>query len=388
MTMAHRWIALAAAATFVMANARATPPHDPVDVTVHEWGTFTSVAGADGKAVEWLPQSGPPDLPSFVERVHTSTKGCLPGTIRMETPVLYFYAPEDTSVDVRVRFRGGVISEWYPRAEVRPGLVNDATLRKPGFSGTAVWNRVRILPGAADRFLTEHQASHYYAARATDAAPLRVGGQTEKFLFYRGVGRFDPALSATVGADGAIVVEAPAGRTVGDTILFENRGGRVGYAVRGRLPVRAELQRPALTADRHALSGELERLLIGHGLYEKEAAAMIATWRDSWFEEGARLLYIVPKETVEAILPLEIDPAPASLARVFVGRIEIITGATERAVSDAIATYDFATLAMYGRFIRPIADRLLAQTRLSERGRLEARLSAVYARLAPLVGCR
>jgi hypothetical protein len=306
----------------------------------------------------------------------------------METPVLYFYAPQATSVDVRVGFHRGVISEWYPRAEVRPGLVHEAMLRKPGFSGTAVWNGVRILPDAAGRFLTEDQASHYYAARATDAAPVQVGGQTEKFLFYRGVGRFDPALSVTVGADGAIVVEGAAGRIVGDTILFENRGGRVGYAVRRQLPGRAELQPPTLTADRRALHGELERLLIEHGLYEKEAAAMVATWRDSWFEEGARLLYIVPEETVDAILPLEIDPAPASLARVFVGRIEIVTGATERAVSDAIATYDFATLAMYGRFIRPIADRLLAQTRLSERGGLEARLSAVYGRLAPLVGCR
>ena len=36
---------------------------------VHEWGTFTSVAGENGQAVDWLPLSGPSDLPCFVERL-------------------------------------------------------------------------------------------------------------------------------------------------------------------------------------------------------------------------------------------------------------------------------------------------------------------------------
>ena len=39
----------------------------PANLTVHEWGTFTSVAGRDGKAVQWLPLAGPNDLPCFVE---------------------------------------------------------------------------------------------------------------------------------------------------------------------------------------------------------------------------------------------------------------------------------------------------------------------------------
>src|SRR6185295_15827997 len=72
-------------------------------LTVHEWGTFTSVAGADGTAVEWLPLAGPTDLPCFVERSRFNLKGGLSGTVRMETPVLYFYAPRDTTVNVNVR---------------------------------------------------------------------------------------------------------------------------------------------------------------------------------------------------------------------------------------------------------------------------------------------
>jgi hypothetical protein len=36
--------------------------------------------------------------------------------------------------------------------------------------------------------------------------------------------------------------------------------------------------------------------LVEFGLYRKEAEPMVETWRDSWFEEGIRLFYIVPRE--------------------------------------------------------------------------------------------
>ena len=38
----------------------------PSDLTVHEWGTFTSVAGEDGSAIDWDALGGKNDLPGFV----------------------------------------------------------------------------------------------------------------------------------------------------------------------------------------------------------------------------------------------------------------------------------------------------------------------------------
>src|SRR5689334_9482131 len=96
-------VLLAAAGAVVAVSLAAQSPSPAVPFTVHEWGTFTSIAGADGQAVRWLPQDGPQDLPCFVERSPYQYKGGIPGTVRMETPVLYFYAPApvDASVDVR-----------------------------------------------------------------------------------------------------------------------------------------------------------------------------------------------------------------------------------------------------------------------------------------------
>jgi hypothetical protein len=68
---------------------------------------------------------------------------------------------------------------------------------------------------------------------------------------------------------------------------------------------------------------ELERILIARGLYPKEAQAMLNTWRDSWFKEGTRLFYIVPAKMIESILPLDINPKPTGIVRVFVGRVEL-----------------------------------------------------------------
>jgi hypothetical protein len=55
-------------------------------LTVHEWGTFTSIAGKDGQAVEWSPLTGATDLPGFVEHFRTPAfKLGLRGTVRMAT---------------------------------------------------------------------------------------------------------------------------------------------------------------------------------------------------------------------------------------------------------------------------------------------------------------
>src|SRR5687768_6356770 len=103
---------------------------DPDNLVVHEWGTFTSVGGEHGEQVEWLPLEGQNDLPCFVERFrYYRPKSSMAATVRMETPVLYFYAPRETSVDVSVRFPGGLVTEWYPRAAVTPAaVVTDDTL--------------------------------------------------------------------------------------------------------------------------------------------------------------------------------------------------------------------------------------------------------------------
>jgi hypothetical protein len=347
-------------------------PLDP-DLTVHEWGTFTSIAGSNGQAVEWTPLNGADwnELPNFVERLHGILfKQGLPGTIRMETPVLYFYTGREKTVSVQVKFAKGLMTEWYPHATAplpNGGLDAAAAYRKHAAVDSGIsWTAVTLTPGITPAF--PHNAAidenHYYAARETSAVPLAVhaasGDQQEKFLFYRGISEFSVPISAQFAENGTLLVKTSLEEGISNVIWFERRGDQVGYraatAIEGAGG--AVLEPPALTSRLESLYGDLEEMLVAHGLYRDEAHAMIQTWRSSWFEEGSRLFYIVPRSFVDTILPLTVTPAPAQTVRVFVGRLELISPTTLHAVAAASTAHDEATLAKYGRFLQPILQMI------------------------------
>lgn len=338
---------------------------------VHEWGTFTSIAGRDGVALEWRPLNGPSDLPRFVHSLQEGegglrhpqkNKGDIRASVRMETPVLYFYSPAELDVSVKVDFPKGQITEWYPQARaVNTGID---------------WGRLKVMPGAALTFPVESAESHYYPAREVDAAPVQVCGtrgrpeQQEKFLFYRGVGTFDLPLSVKLEGEN-VVLKNLGQEEIASLVIFENRGGRVGYRVCDTFTGEMTHERPALDKSMDALLAELKQLLVAGGLYEREALAMIKTWRDSWFEEGLRVFYLLPRKTTDEILPVQIEPRPAELVRVLVGRAEVITPEMEKAVGQQIGLLSDPSprareaarkaIQKYGRFSEPILKRLLAQ---------------------------
>ena len=373
---------LAVIGCFAVSNDLPARNAEPVyaGLTVHEWGTFTSIAGADGQAVEWSPlteqKTGSTDLPSFVEHFRTPQfKLGLRGTVRMETPVLYFYDSREESVSVKVSFSKGLITEWYPSASSAGPSANpeEWSLFQGHLDGSIAWDAVTISPSLRAEFPHQTQESHYYAARMTSATPLRVqtpgGEQHEKFLFYRGVSTLRVPVSAKLTADGKVQIENSAEVEIPNTILFERRGDKVGYRIGGAVAKETVLEQPELTGNVDDLGRELVGMLVAQGLYADEAQAMVNTWRDSWFEEGSRLIYLLPEKFVNGILPLSIHPVPAQIARVFVGRLELVTPATEKAVEAAFATRDKATLKKYGRFLEPILQTMM--TKESDRSRAD-----------------
>jgi hypothetical protein len=363
-------LAISAVGLLIAANLRTAAPHGLV---VHEWGTFTSVAGQDGSAVAWDVLGGKDDLPHFVnDRGYRGFKSTLSGTVRLETPVLYFYSSGPLHAHVRVAFPKGLITEWYPKAAYQvdqkntvdgsihrlPSNLNGIDLSLTSLTGGIEWTDVRVEPGTSPDLPREENSSRYYAARSTDAAPVAVDDQHEKFLFYRGVGRFPVPLSARLSPNGNVMLENCGPDRVSMAIRFENRAGSIGYRVGGAVSGSLTLERPSTGADFAPLSALLKNTLVEQGLFPKEAQAMLETWRDSWFEEGSRIIYIVPSRIVNAVLPLQVDPMPSKTVRVFVGRIELITAETEQAVQAAMATNNRCLIDRYGRFLGPILARI------------------------------
>jgi hypothetical protein len=278
------------------------------------------------------------------------TKGELAGLVRMETPVLYFYSAHPTTLSVHVGFPHGWVTEWYPKAQVSSG--------DPFVKGKIGWDAVEVVPGANPEFPSSKSPSHYFAARNTDSAALRVGDQQEKFLFYRGIGGFQVPLRPKYLADGKLEIRNAGPDPIPLAIVFENRAGKIGYRVAGKIVDSVTVDPPAMTGDLQQLRQDLARQLAEFGLHQKEANAMVETWRDSWFEEGARVLYIYPQQQVDALLPLSIEPKPASTTRVFVGRVEVLSPWTQDTIQAAVTAGDVPVLKKFGRFLEPFLKQM------------------------------
>ena len=129
-----------------------------------------------------------------------------------------------------------------------------------------------------------------------------------------------------------------------------------------------KLTEPTTASSVDELAAAMAQSLVVAGLYEREALAMVNTWRTSWFgEEGTRVLYLVPPKLTDAILPLDVKPAPQEMVRVLVGRMEILTPEQEQLfaellerVSDPTALDETLTaeLKKLGHFAEPTLQRI------------------------------
>ena len=319
-----------AAAALVCGLAWGTAPgtaaaKDPDKFVAHEWGTFSTFSGSDGKPLKFYPNDG--DLPEFVHGRHLQVKsGRAEVFVSLETPVLYFYTDRDRTVSVHVDFPKGIMTDWYPEASRPP----EQQIR---------WDDLRVFAKDRTRLRGEGVDARYFAARETDAAYLRTSAeaksQDEKFLFYRGVGDFQMPVVVRAHGDGKVTVENTGKHPIPGYVLVNVKDRKVTFKVFGHLsPGTAEkVEVPAETSTADKLAVEMEKLLVAQGLYEKEARAMVKTWRSDWFgEEGTRVLYLVPDGVTADFLPMKIDPKPDALVRVLVGRHDVLTPQREQEI--------------------------------------------------------
>jgi len=387
--------------TAVQLHFAAASPADG-DYVAHEWGTFTSVQGADGIQLEWNPLIVS-DLPKFVYDRNHPHANARPGQLalppvklgfttlqRMETPVLYFYSDQEQTVDVTVNFPQGIVTEWYPQiapaAQTKPkdALLGPKMIR---------WEKVRVLPLKQNKALAaalpvEASGSHYYAARETDADFLRVGtggkpgtpDETEKFLFYRGVGNFRAPLTVTQSSDSeSITLQNNGSEELRHLFVYHVHQGQGKFLyVRSLSPggnetvkIESGKSLSSVVMLRADISRHLEQVLSKEGLHEREASAMVKTWDDSWFaEQGLRVLYTLPSAWTDRILPLTLEPKPRDVVRVMVGRAELITPEMEWELMKQIVRFtdkdqsnraraveDTRNLGL-GRFLEPTTRRL------------------------------
>jgi hypothetical protein len=309
-------------------------------LVVHEWGTYTSLEGSDGRTVDGLQHTEEP-LPAFVHArdpnaAHTKGVEAIPEPVnqKLETPVLYFHSAVARSVRVTVDFPKGIISEWYPNASSFSPAVGalDALAR-----GSMTWTGDLLTQGTLGPDVPSD--SVWAPSRKVAAAGVRIAGEQEGFIFYRGLARFDMAVHVESQADGSLAMVNASGDDIPAMFLLSASGQSGGVRSIGALPARAtkvvslDLALEPLDAYVRDASDRIRTALEGSGLFADEAQAMVDTWSRSYFQTGGtRVLYIAPRTWTDALLPIAIDPPPDALVRTLVGRIEIMTPEEEQSI--------------------------------------------------------
>lgn len=365
-------------------RSRPSAPTEKTDkLIVHEWGTFTSFSGSNGVQLDFRPLINE-DLPKFVldrqmqRGVSLLSKARIRAQIRMETPVTYFYTDVERTVRAKVEFPGGLLTEFYPPVIAMAPEYNPLTEATRPFGKSMLdWGDVHLIPAAlltpavkdeqTRKWLqgmieqrvvpTDGTSNPYYHARATDSAFVHVrlpssgepnqfpfmmkpsGDHLEKFLFYRGVGRFEQPLQTAVADDGRIQVTNTGEKPIRSLFRVTVAGSNITYsemellAAGATAPFAADAKSISLSD----LQTRVVAALVGEKLYPREAWAMVNTWATSWFaEEGTRIFYMVPQETTDKLLPLTISPKPDETVRVLVGRVEVMTPSVEKQLLEVV----------------------------------------------------
>jgi hypothetical protein len=331
--MTGRTILLSLAACCTAGEVRA--------LEVHEWGTFTTFHSPTGTSLTWyVPGSDSIPLPGFVRHSPLSSKQGY-SRIRMETPVIYFYPDQPMEVTVKASFQQGSITEVFPTAQ-------------PSWD-SSTW-QIKLLPpddvSAAKRIPACEPGeigAHYAAARAVPdawivsskftAPPLEGKApetieEYERFIFYRGVGNSDSGLSLWMPEADRVLLRNSTSFVFPHQVVLRADGGMAAWStVQEAAPANSANSMLTIvvpSADRPVtdvtdeLVSHFQKRLADDGLSDAEAAAMVATWRETWFQEsGIRVFSIMPQGLVDQMLPLEITPKPKTLRRVFVLRSEL-----------------------------------------------------------------
>ena len=350
----------------------------------HEWGTFTTVSGSDGTLLpglereeETLPpfahahvgfENGQSPDPAELDRIFQQhgTLGITPPfskglgrrplngvTVKMETPVIYFHSDEPLPIHAKIKvgFNGGTISQWYPQRsageklpepppstnpKINPTPISAWTLDfTKAYQGAIEWE-VDILPQAETRDLVLFKPGDnlgWLRARQPMTNAIRTaGGETEGYLFYRGVGNFDPGLKTTVSADETLHLENQSSGRIPYLVVFELANGQLrwteqtaGLDPKGTLAVHEADFKTEPAGFPETLYRSVKNGLAKCGLTDAEARSMVETWWHSYFEApGLRVFWVLPRETTDRLLPLQITPTPPEIVRVLVGRSEVL----------------------------------------------------------------
>ena len=292
---------------------------------VHEWGVFTVYSDVETANIdvrhEWA------DLPKFVFGRMVQRVEPFYGPVLK--PVIHFHTEESFDFVLDVGLPGGRAAVWWPAAEryAHPKTKTE-TLQFRGSTRT-----YRVQGGREPGLETVPDGHWFEALRKVGAATLFVSGSRtravpghvwhrENFLFYDGLVPAPDCVRTRIEG-GKVLLDSRVDHAVFDVTVVDRReAGKVRVARLEKLAPRAAgvapefLEMKADDAPR-GCAARLTEQLAAAGLNPDEAASLAGIWRAGFFERpGLSMLYRLPQERYDRMLPLTVAPTPEKVVRV------------------------------------------------------------------------
>lgn len=322
-----------------------TPPVEEAHVSVHEWGL-----------VAHHMRQGPTEMAEVVSGgarfAHAPVGGLgLRGVGAGGKPVLYVHTNVETALSVTIRAPGGTLVEHLPPATTTADSVTWSSLT---VTPTSCPTSTRVTPDdprcdTVDDYCKALENPDY---DTNDASCLTSSsGARDNHLFYRAGVRID-ALPLVVtlpdpnnpGWDVRNASEHP----VPGKLMIVWRAASSGPPKVALVDPPAPGATLALPIDAPVLAesqctATLRRMLVENGLTADETNAFVRAWDESIFGHVAHpgeipphrqppvalqqtliaMYYFAPREALDRMLPLEVTPAPESIVRAMLVKVDL-----------------------------------------------------------------
>lgn len=293
-------------------------------MSYRQWGeildiTDIEVAASDSpvyEAYEWGVMAGCYGKPEFF---NTSRPEQM---MFVKLPVIYIHSKEEFSFDLQVNFKDGKPTDTYPKT-----CIIEPTLQ---------WKDVKVIQGEIEKEVNKSRIKEFVPLESiigplnnVDAPWLQNNNVNSRFLFYEGEMTFDNKVVVDFNTDmGEVMIKNNFDYTVYNIVVTSQKGDFIHPEY---VMCKVEKLDPGEGIGLKFLPQEYNLWLndlMSLGFTEMEAKSFDLLWKSVFLERTntggwANLIYRLPEEIVNEMIPVEFKPEPQKFTRVLYNYIHL-----------------------------------------------------------------
>lgn len=293
-------------------------------MSYRQWGEILEISeieiagtgSPDYEAYEWGVMAGCYGKPEFF---NTSRPEQM---MFVKLPVIYIHSDEEFTFDLKVNFKYGKPTDTYPKTCMIDPLLE--------------WKNVKVIQGDIEENIYKSRSKEFVPLESiieplnnVDAPWLNCNNTNAKFLFYEGEMNFDNKVIVDFNTDmGEVMIKNNFEYTIYNVVVTSQKGDFIHPEY---VMCRVESLAPGEAVGLKFSAQEYDTWLkdmMELGFTEKESKSFDLLWKSVFLSRTntggwANLIYRLPQEVVDEMIPLEFKPQPKKVTRVLYNYIHL-----------------------------------------------------------------